>query len=217
MRVLIVDDHLLLAEALAASLRHHGFETLVAATAREALETIERTHVDAALVDMDLPDRDGIWLGREMRERRPGVQLIGLSGSSSRALIRGARAGGFRGYLVKGSRVHRIVEALRASPARARWPSAPSWPERDGSALTARELEVLRLLTTGTRSEEIASRLGVRPGTVRSHVRNILVKLGARNRLEAVTTAAQRGLVPKRPATATDRVPSPEAIGVVRS
>ena len=207
MHVLIVDDHLLLAEALAASLRRAGFETSVAGSGAEALGVVECERIDAALVDIDLPDIDGVALGRAIATRRPDVALLALSGTASRSVVRDARAAGFRGYLVKGTRIARIVDALRDAASGRWWPAAASVPGRDPHPLTPREREVLRLLAAGTSSLDIAARLDVRPNTVRSHIRNVLMKLGARNRLEAVATAARLGLVGSRSRPASSVAP----------
>jgi two-component system, NarL family, nitrate/nitrite response regulator NarL len=213
-KVLIVDDHLLFAEAIQFALSDEGVgDVSVAADAGEALLVLgdDDSRPEVVLMDMRLPDRSGISLGAEIVERWPSVRVIALTAFKNRALMREAIHAGFHGFLTKDSHVSRVVNAVNVvrdgemvvprSLAR-----APSRRNDDDAALLAaqltdRERQVLARLAEGSASPEIARKLGISPNTVRTHVQSILAKLGVHSRLEAAAFAVRHGLVssPSRP------------------
>jgi DNA-binding NarL/FixJ family response regulator len=206
MKVLVVEDQRLFADAVAATLRSHGAETVeVVGTGDEALASLEGAAHDVVLLDIGLPDRSGLSLGREIVERHPQVRVIAVTAIDDTRLAREAIRAGFHGYLTKDVRVSEFMSAIQAvlagqvvmpSPLARRVAS----PRRDDIALlvhqlTPRELDVLRLLAQGKTSEDLAVELGIRRNTVRTHVQSILAKLQVHSRLEAAAFAVRHGVV----------------------
>jgi len=175
----------------------------VATTAREAMTAVGQHRPDLVLVATGLPDRDGLDLGRDLVERHPGTRLVAMTGSSDPSLVDAAVRAGFHGFVAKDVPAAHFVRVIRSVldgevvfPPRRRATTAP----RRGdpfAELTSRELEVLSLLAEGLRTDAVAERLSVSGHTVRSHVQNILTKLGLHSRLEAATFAARHGLAPR--------------------
>jgi len=215
MRILIVDDHVLFAEAIRLALldRRIG-EVGVASDAEQALEALENAdrRPDVILMDVGLLDRSGIELGAEIIGRWPDVRVIALTGQKDRGVLREAMRVGFHGFLTKDAQVSRVVNAINAvQGGEIVVPLALARPvsiRHDDHAallaaqLTDREREVLARLAEGCASEDIAGHLGISRNTVRTHVQSILAKLGVHSRLEAVAFAVRHGVVnaPGRPA-----------------
>jgi DNA-binding NarL/FixJ family response regulator len=210
MRVLIVDDHKLFAEAIRSALsRDKGMEVVaVAGTAKEGLEAAKKGRPDVALVDLALPDENGIQLGRQILENCPGTIVLAVTGMSDPQLLREAMKAGLHGYLTKDTPMARFVESIEAAmnghvvvphKLAARAAGARTGEERDASLLaeqlTSRERDVLGLLVEGRRSDEIATKLSISPNTVRTHIQNILTKLQVHSRLEAAAFAVRHGMV----------------------
>jgi len=202
-RVLIVDDHKLFAEALRASLEVAGFDVAgVATSGHEAVDMARRCPPDAVLIDIGLPDQSGLVVGRTMRELLPGARILALTALDDRRVAEEASSLGFSGYLTKHVPVSLVVEALTGS-LDGRWVVSNGVAfKRNGSRmdliaeqLTRREREVLRLLVDGLAGEAIARRLDVSGNTVRTHVQNILSKLQVHSRLEAATLAVRHRLL----------------------
>jgi DNA-binding NarL/FixJ family response regulator len=208
-RILVVDDHPVVRDGLAAMLgTQPDFEVVgQAATGREAVEKASAAAPDVVLLDLEMPDTDGVEALRTLRERAPGVRALVFTAYDTDERILGALQAGAQGYLLKGSPRDELFRAIRVvheggsllQPVVAsrllRHVRAASPGNRQGAELTRRELEVLRLLAQGLRNHDIAGRLTVTERTVKFHVSSILSKLGAGNRTEAVKLAAQRGLV----------------------
>jgi DNA-binding NarL/FixJ family response regulator len=206
-RVLVVEDHPVVAEGLVALLEGHpdlavlGWANSVAEADRVALSQ----PVDVAIVDFRLPDGTGADAAVRIREHRPGAAVIFLSGDDSDQAMLAAFEAGASGYLVKSAPGPEIVEAVRRAADGEMLIAAPKLAALLGSRrevagqdddrtrrlenLTPREYEILELMTQGLDNREIAGRLSVAYPTVRSHVRKVLEKLGARSRLEAVVKA----------------------------
>lgn len=206
-RVAVVDDHAMVAEGLAMLLG--GQEDLdvvgTAASVREGLELVERTRPHVVLLDYRLPDGDGASATSEILRRWPGTKVVMLSAAGSDELLARAIEAGCSGFLPKDRGADEVATAVRAA-----WRGESLIPtavlagllgrlrrSTQGRAgeLTPRELEVLRLLAKGMSTEGITSALFLSGHTVRNHVRNILNKLGAHSKLEAVALAARDGLV----------------------
>jgi two-component system, NarL family, nitrate/nitrite response regulator NarL len=211
MRVLIIDDHKLFAEAIRSALGSDGLrmEMLpVATSAKQGLAAAKSGKPDLVLVDLGLPDESGIDLGRKILDECSGTTVLAVTALSDPQLLREAIKAGFHGFITKDTPMDRFVDAIRAAmsgqvvvPQRlaARAAGAQSVEERDASMLSAqltpREHEVLAMLVEGARSEEIGSKLSISPNTVRTHIQNILMKLQVHSRLEAAAFAVRYGLV----------------------
>jgi DNA-binding NarL/FixJ family response regulator len=199
-RVVIVDDHEALREGLAALLAARGIDVLATAgNAAAAADLVEHAEADVAVVDLDLPDTSGIELARALaaRGRRPAVLLYAAAADGD-VVAEGLHAGA-RGYALKQGSADELVEAIERVAAGATYVD----PRLDGlaassrtvpaeQALTAREREVVRLMAEGRTAETIAGELSVSTETVRTHVRNVIRKLRARNRVHAVAIALER-------------------------
>lgn len=204
-RVLIVEDHLLVAEALAASLAESSeFAVVGHAISVRALATVsDDADPDVVLMDFRLPDGDGAAASRQVLERWPDAQVVMLSAVDDEAVVGEAVRAGCIGFLTKDRRVEDIKSAVRAAARGqiaipphllARLVSSP--PDPDPSVqLTERELQILQMIAEGGSTSAIAETLYLSPHTVRNHVRKILRKLDTHSKLGAVTTAATLGLV----------------------
>ena len=205
-RVLVVDDQKLFAEAVALFLEQVGMKVVgIARDGREALDAVVRERPTIVLVDLNLPGEDGLTVGARILERDPEVKLLAVTGLSDRAAVRAALEAGFHGYLTKDAKVSQFVDSIRSVlQGQVSVPFELSFKPADADAqdaalladqLTARERETLALLAEGASSREIAHRLSVSPNTVRTHVHNVLTKLGVHSRLEAAAFAVRHGLI----------------------
>ena len=209
-RVLIVDDHEVLASSLAKTLdtepdlRSVG----VAGSLKRAAELIRTSAPDVLLLDHRLPDGDGVAAIGRLRELRPSMAVIVLTASPSEHLMVAAVEAGVSGFLSKTRSLAEVTSAVRAaavgeaviSPEMlARLLPRLGGTGRVGAAtLTEREREILGLIAQGLSNAAIAERLFVSVNTVRNHVANLLAKLGARSKLEALSIAIRDGLLPDR-------------------
>lgn len=210
-RVLLVDDHATFREPLAFMLDlEPEFEVVAqAGSLAEARRLLD--DIDLAIVDLNLPDGDGTELIGELRVASPSSVVLVLTASVERGAYARAVEAGASGVLNKSVSVREVIEAsqrlvegeavLSSGEVVELLRLASRQREEDREAqraieqLTSRELEVLRLLAEGLSDKEIARRLYVGVGTVRSHVVNIFGKLGVHSRLQAVVFAARHGLV----------------------
>lgn len=209
MRVLIVDDHKLLGEAVCSSLSEEGWDVLpVATTAQEGVRVAESSLPDLVLVDLGLPDESGVEVGRRLRERVPRATVVALTALSDSRLLQDVMKAGFHGYVTKDTSMARLKEAIKTAangqvvlPHRLAAGAAGHLHPEERHArlmaeqLTDREREVLGLLVEGSSSTHIARRLSISPNTVRTHIQNILTKLQVHSRLEAATFAVRYGIV----------------------
>lgn len=207
-RILIVDDHPVFREGMMAILSGvEDFEIVgEAATGAEAIAKAEEHQPDIVLMDIDLPDRSGIDSMREILRASPHIRVIMLSMIDDDSSIFSAMGAGARGYLLKGARRREIVRAVYAvedgwaifSSAIAQrmmyYFDAQKQDSRVFPELTAREREVLGLLSKGRSNSEIGTMLGLRPKTVRNHISNILNKLQVTDRSKAIILARESGL-----------------------
>lgn len=205
-RVLVVDDHAMVRRGLAAFLRAKPDLQLVgeAANGGEAITLSERLQPDVVLMDLMLPGMSGVEAIRAIRGRWPRIQVIALTSFGEKELVREALGAGALSYLLKNVTAEDLADAIRSacsgrSTLAAEAVQALIQPAQDaiaaGSELTAREHEVLALMVKGLTNPEIADRLVVSRATAKAHVSNVLAKLGAANRAEAVGLALQRKLV----------------------
>jgi two-component system, NarL family, response regulator LiaR len=205
-RVLLVDDHAVVRGGLRFFLAGLDDIEIVgeAASGAEALELVARLAPDLAIMDVMMPGMDGITATRELKRRFPQLCVLALTSFGEGTLIQQALEAGAVGYLLKDTEGSEITRAIRAACAGApvfspdvttELVSALNTPSALGGNLSARELDVLRLLIAGGSNEQIAVRLAISHNTVRYHVRNILGKLGAADCTEAIGLAVQHNLV----------------------
>ena len=207
-RVMVVDDHAVVRSGLTAFLL--AFDDLElageAGTGAEAVRLCEVINPDVVLMDMVMPEMDGAAATRRIREKCPDVQVIALTSFKEDELVQGALEAGAISYLLKNVSADELVRAIRAAHTgrstlapeaaqalilSATQPSAVTL----GHDLTPREKEVLALMVKGYNNSIIADRLVVSRSTVRFHVSNVLSKLNATSRTEAVAVALQQKLV----------------------
>ena len=211
MRVLVVDDHKLFAEAVQLALEKHGMDVVIAITADDALAAAGGHEPDVVLLDIGLPDRSGLHLGREILEAHPDTKIVIVTSLEDQRALQEAVKLGFHGFLTKDTKLPQLVRAIRdVSEGQLVVPHRLATRRRNGeseevallaSQLTPREREVLSLLVAGSNSSEIARALRVSPNTVRTHVQSILAKLQVHSRLEAVAFARRHNLLSHPAAT----------------
>ena len=202
-RVLSVDDHPLIRKGIAFILANEPDIELVALTKRYgesvAVQVYRQLRPDVTLMDLRMPGLDGIAATRAIRAEFPEARIIALTMYDGDQDIYRALDAGVRGYLLK-EKVHanvvcavRLVQSgKRLVPPEVAERLAEHFPK---AALTPRETEVLALVADGLGNKEIAERLGIASGTIKIHVQNILDKLGASDRTQAVTIALHRGIL----------------------
>jgi DNA-binding NarL/FixJ family response regulator len=200
-RILAADDHALLREGIAALISAEPAMELVAqaSTGREAIEQFRRHQPDITLMDLQMPDISGIEAIIAIRSQFPDARIVVLTTYSGDVQVVRALKAGARGYLLKGNVHTDLLETIRVVHAgRKRIPpevAAELAMHTDEDDLTARELEVLKLIAKGNANKEIAAQLSIREDTVKSHVANILEKLAANDRTHAVTIGLKRGII----------------------
>ncbi len=208
-RVMIVDDHQLFAEAIRAALTQAGLEVVgVASSGRAATGLAESTRPELVLMDLGLPDADGLRLGQDLMLKQPELKVLVVSALRDPNAVKKALRLGFNGYVTKDTPITQFVDAVRSALSGSVVVPRSLAPEAGGARsvearsadllakqLTARERKVLALLAEGARSEDIAAKLSISTNTVRTHVQNVLTKLQVRSRLEAVAFAVRHGIV----------------------
>ncbi len=192
MRLLIVDDHPLFRVGLKAMLERQGFKVVgEAENGREAVEKALALNIDAVLLDIKMPDMDGIEAARELRRRGFEGHIVMLTTFTEPALQVEAAKAGANAFLSKEASPLEVAEVLQAlKDGRMRRFEPPPLPD-----LTARELEVLKLLAEGLSSKQIAMRLDLSPETVRDYTKKLYLKLDAHGRIEALENARRLGLI----------------------
>jgi len=199
-RVLIVDDHPMVREGLAGVLERHQMQiTGLAANGRQAVEMYQAERPDVMLLDLRLPDQSGFDVVRAVLKADSQARIVILSSAQGDASIHTAIALGVRGYLVKGIDGATLAEQVR-HVAEGGKSLSPETAEKlahyvASPKLSERELEVVGLISKGKSNKEIARMLFVTDNTVKMHVKNILSKLEANDRTQAVVIAIQRGLL----------------------
>jgi len=200
-RILSVDDHALLRQGIASLVSAEPDLELVAqaATGREAIDQFRRHRPDVTLMDLQMPDMNGIEAIIAIRGEFPTARIIVLTTYAGDVQVQRALKAGARGYILKG-RVHReLLDAVRAvHGGQKRIPAeiATQLADHAGeSGLSMREIDVLRLIAAGNANKEIAAQLAITEETVKSHVTSILAKLDANDRTHAVTIGLKRGII----------------------
>lgn len=204
-RVMIVDDHPIVRQGLAAALEDEpDFEVVGSvSSAEEALRLVDRVRPEVVLLDLELPGMDGVAAIPPLLEANPGGEIVIFTAYATDERVIGAIRAGARGYVLKGAGAGEIAQAVRAAQAResyleprvaARLVDQVRAPRRH-SELSQRELSVLRLVAAGMSNKQIARSLSITERTVKFHVTSILNKLVADNRAQAVAVALERGLL----------------------
>ncbi len=200
-RILTVDDHALLREGIAALVNAESDMKLVAEASNglEAIKQFKLHRPDVTLMDLQMPDMRGIEATIAIRSEFPDARIIVLTTYTGDAQVVRALKAGARAYILKGH-VHReLLETIRSVHAgRKRIPPEIAAEIADHAAddeLTSREIGVLRLIAAGNSNKEIGGLLSIAEDTVKSHVTNILSKLGANDRTHAVTIGLKRGII----------------------
>jgi DNA-binding NarL/FixJ family response regulator len=203
-RILVADDHPIVRDGLIAIIgTQPDFEVVgKASTGLEAVQGAERLKPDVLLLDLEMPEMDGVEALRRLRELNCPVRAIVFTAFDTDERIVGAVQAGAQGYLLKGAPREEIFTAIRVVHAGGSLlqPVVASKLLRQVTqdspeSLTPREQKVLQLLAQGLQNKEIGAELIITERTVKFYVSSILSKLGAGNRTEAVTIAVQRGLV----------------------
>lgn len=206
-RVVVVDDHLVFAQLLGRSLGAEPDLDCVgtASTVTEALRLVRQQRPDLVVMDVRLDDGDGVDATAALTAEHPDLRVVVLSAYVDAPLLARAERSGACALLPKNGRLDETLEVLRLAE-RGGFLVPPRFLRSltanraaDDPGLTPRELEVLRMLSAGVAVPTVARELGVTVGEARSLVGSVLAKLGARSPLEAVVTAARRGLVHAAP------------------
>lgn len=209
MRVVLADDHRMMRDGLRAVLEKAGVEVVgEAANGREAIAEATRLHPDVVIIDIAMPELNGVDATRQLRAQMPGIRVIALSMNADRRYVMAMLEAGASGYLLKNAASEELLAALEAvargdtylSPAIAGnvvdhairgTPGSRLPPSRP---LSVREREVLQLLAEGKSSKEIATALNVAVPTVETHRRQIMDKLGLRSVAELTKYAIREGI-----------------------
>jgi DNA-binding NarL/FixJ family response regulator len=200
-KLVIIDDHEALREGLAAMLQHAGLEVVGAAgNVAAGIDLVEHAEPDVAIVDIQLPDGSGIDLTRELVSRRPGLGVILYTGDSDAELLYNGLDSGARGYALKAGSMDELMAAIDrvagggsyVDPRLDRILLSPR-ATAHVPQLSPREREIMHLMAEGMTAEAIGDKISVSVETVRTHVRNVIRKLQARNRVHAIAIALERG------------------------
>jgi DNA-binding NarL/FixJ family response regulator len=209
---MVVDDHDLVAESLQRALNaEHDLSVVgIATSVAEAIALARDAHPDVVVMDYRLPDGTGALATATIKAEHPEVHVVMLTGIASGATLADALEAGCAGFVAKEGRFSDLIMAIRAVlRGEIRVPQSllddlaahlrPRSPTL-GADLTQREHEVLGLLAAGASTTQMVETMFVSIHTVRNHIRNVLAKLDARSRLEAVAIATRVGILPRSPA-----------------
>jgi len=208
--IFLADDHPVVRDGLRAILETQVDFAVIgeSGSGAETAAQVQALRPDVLLLDLEMPDMDGVEVLRQIRHSSSGTRVLVFTAYDSDDRILAAVQAGAQGYLLKGAPREQVFDAIRVvhgggsllQPAVASklLKQVQSGSERAadrGDALTPREIEVLRQLALGQANKQIAAALGISERTVKFHVSSIFRKLDAANRTEAVAIAAQRGLI----------------------
>ncbi len=202
-KIFIVDDHYMVVEGIRSLLQHEADIEWMghAMNAASCMAFLQQQRPDVILMDINLPDKSGIDLCKEVKEKYPGVFIIGLSTFNQQSFIQKMMENGASGYILKNATLDELVEAIDSvvkgkiflsneTAATLRKPDQSSVP-----VITSREKEVLGLVAEGLTNNEIAQQLFISPTTVETHRKSLLNKFGAKNTASLVRMAAQMHLI----------------------
>lgn len=200
-RILAVDDHALVREGIAVLVATQPDMTLVAeaSNGREAIQQFRTHRPDVTLMDLQMPEMSGIDAMSAIRAECPDARIIVLTTHAGDVQVSRALKAGARAYLLKGLLRKELLETIRAVHAGQKRLSSEVAAEiaehATDDVLSSREVEVLRLVAGGNANKEVAARLALTEETVKSHLRSILAKLGAKDRTHAVAIGIKRGII----------------------
>ena len=209
-RVLIADDHTIVRTGLRLLLKAEADIDVVgeALDGAEALKLAEIHHPDVVLMDIAMPGMDGLEATRQIKARWPEIKVLVLTMHRSDEYFFEMLKAGASGYILKGAETSDLIHAVRVVgrgevflyPTMAQmlvkdYLNSIQWGEGSGTSLSPREKEILRLISEGSSTKEIAEKLVISPSTVHTHRSNLMAKLGLNNRRELIQYARQRGLI----------------------
>jgi len=208
-RLMLADDHRMLREGLSRSMSEHGFD--VVGEARDGVEAVNMAfslNPDVILMDVSMPEMDGVEACRQVRAAVPGSKVVMLTMHADQEVLANAIRAGACGYLVKDCSTEEIAGAVRmaSSGETALSPQLAASmldevrkldmaPTRDERVVTKREEEVLQLIADGCSTSEVADQMYISQKTVKNHLASIYQKLDARDRTQAVLQAVRMGIV----------------------
>lgn len=212
MKVIVADDHTLFRDSLRGLLTSHGVEVIgEAGNGQQAVDLARQLTPDIVLMDLTMPEMDGLTATRLISTELPAVKVVVLTASNDDQDLFEAIKSGAEGYLVKDLQADKFLALLKGvargepalTPQLARklltefaQPQAAAAKDKDPDALTAREMEVLETMVGGvTTNRTLAKELGVSENTIKFHMRNILDKLHLHNRAQVVSFALRHGIV----------------------
>jgi DNA-binding NarL/FixJ family response regulator len=200
-RVLTVDDHVLIREGIAALIANQKDMSLVgeASNGSEAVEQFRLHRPDVTLMDLQMPEMNGIDALIAIRSEFSDARIIVLTTYAGDALCKRAMKAGAQAYILKGNVRKDLLDTIRAIRAGKKFIHAEVAAElathAADDALSEREIEVLSLIAAGNSNKLVADQLAISEDTVKGHVKNILSKLGVNDRTHAVTAALKRGII----------------------
>lgn len=208
-RLMLADDHRMLREGLSRSMSEHGFD--VVGEARDGVEAVNMAYSltpDVVLMDVSMPEMDGVEACRQVRMAVPGTKVVMLTMHADQDVLANAIRAGACGYLVKDCSTEEIADAVRMasngdtalSPQLAasmldEVRKLDQAPTREDRVVTKREEEVLQLIADGCSTSEVAEQMYISQKTVKNHLASIYQKLDARDRTQAVLQAVRMGIV----------------------
>ena len=208
-RLMLADDHRMLREGLSRSMSEHGFD--VVGEARDGVEAVNMAYSltpDVILMDVSMPEMDGVEACRQVRASVPGTKIVMLTMHADQEVLANAIRAGACGYLVKDCSTEEIADAVRMasngdtalSPQLAasmldEVRKLDMAPAREDRVVTKREEEVLQLIADGCSTSEVAEQMYISQKTVKNHLASIYQKLDARDRTQAVLQAVRMGIV----------------------
>jgi len=197
MKVLIVDDHVVVRHGLKSAIQSHGYEVVAeAGSIHEAQAFMAQTNPDAIIVDINLPDGSGFDLVAWSRRVSPRTAIVVLTLNDGADYVRAAKSAGANAFIIKNAPLSDVIAALDfAISSPTSFSSKKLCSSSTDSGLSAREIDVLHSINHGLSNSAIATDLYISVSTVKTHVSSILRKLDADNRVQALSIARERGLL----------------------